>query len=154
MPYILGRRRSEDVQISRTEDECVEHLSDERHAFARQQRPETHAASSPSALLFEWIAHISMSFDDVCETSPRIWKRLNPILGTKGRVRRLHSNRLAACCRRVRVQIVVSAPCARAILGIDGWRSEDGLTRFVARFGSSRWKQQRSGAITWMVMRF
>lgn len=26
------------------------------------------------------MAHISMSFDDVCETSPRMWKRLNCIM--------------------------------------------------------------------------
>jgi hypothetical protein len=39
MPHIFGRRRSENVQVSRTEDECVEHLSDERHTFERKQRP-------------------------------------------------------------------------------------------------------------------
>jgi hypothetical protein len=31
----------------------------------------------PSALLLEWIAHIRMSFDDVCETSPSMRKTLN-----------------------------------------------------------------------------
>jgi hypothetical protein len=35
---------------------------------------------SPSALLLRWMAHIRMSFDDVCETSPRMWKALNPIV--------------------------------------------------------------------------
>jgi hypothetical protein len=35
---------------------------------------------SPSALLFEWIAHIKISLEAVCEISPRVWKMLNPML--------------------------------------------------------------------------
>jgi hypothetical protein len=103
---------------------------------------------TPSALLFEWIAHISMSFDEVCETSPRMWKRLNPMLGAKGRVRRLHSNRLAACCRLVGVQIEVFGTCVPGRLSVvkDG-NMRDDPTRVVARFGSSRWKRQRYRAI-------
>ena len=78
MPDILCRRRREYIKVSCAEDECVENLGDERDAYARKLPPRLrNRADSPSALLFEWMAHISMSFDDVCDTSPRMWKRLN-----------------------------------------------------------------------------
>lgn len=77
------------------------------------------------------------------------------MLGTKGRVRRLHSNRLAACCRRIGVQIEVSAPACPCDCCVtkdgDVW---DDPTRAFARFRSSRWKRQSHRAIAWMVMRF
>lgn len=38
----------------------------------------------PSALLLEWMAHIKMSLDVVCDTSPRMWKTLNFILQSGG----------------------------------------------------------------------
>lgn len=36
MPAILGRRRSEDIEISRAEDKRIEDLSDERDTCIRQ----------------------------------------------------------------------------------------------------------------------
>lgn len=78
----------------------------------------TSRTNAPSALLFECMAHINMSLEQVCETSPRMWKRLNCMFGTTGGVRRLHSNRPAACRRRVGVQSEVLALCAGAIGGL------------------------------------
>ena len=37
-------------------------------------------ANGPSALLLRWMAHIRISLDDVCETSPRMWNALNFML--------------------------------------------------------------------------
>jgi len=75
MPPIFGDGRAEDVEISRAENERVEDLGDEGYTFIRQpmlQASNGDKANSPSALLLECIAHISISFDDVCETSPRM----------------------------------------------------------------------------------
>jgi hypothetical protein len=35
------------------------------------------AGIGPSALLFECMAHVRISFDDVCDTSPKMWNMLN-----------------------------------------------------------------------------
>jgi DNA-directed RNA polymerase subunit RPC12/RpoP len=48
-------------------------------AASAMHQHQNRCSSSPSALLLEWMAHIKMSLDDVCETSPRMWKTLNPM---------------------------------------------------------------------------
>ena len=57
--------------------------------------------SAPSALLLACIAHIKISFDDVCDTSPRMWKRLNFIVGTKTATR-LQGSRLSLASWRAK----------------------------------------------------
>jgi len=75
MPPIFGDGGAEDIEISRAEDERVEDLGDEGYTCMRQPCCKLQVvirSNSPSALLLECIAHMSMSFDDVCETSPRM----------------------------------------------------------------------------------
>lgn len=78
---ILGCARGEDVEIASAKHEGIEGLGDERYTcYVLHQQPRhttERCASLPSELLLECIAHIKMSFDDVCETSPRMWNKLN-----------------------------------------------------------------------------
>lgn len=83
VPAIGFGRCCEDVKISRAEDKCVEDLGDEGDTCLGQplnQGNKLRAANSPSALLFAWIAHIRIIFEDVCEMSPRMWNTLNPLI--------------------------------------------------------------------------
>lgn len=63
------------------------------------QHQDGRGASVPSALLLAWIAHIRMSLEDVCDTSPRMWKRLNFM--ARLAMQWLHSTRPVAWSRVV-----------------------------------------------------
>jgi hypothetical protein len=79
VPAICRCRGREDVEISRAENESIKSLCDERDTWRLRQLLYDGGGllSSPSALLLEWMAHIRMSFEDVCDTSPRMWNTLN-----------------------------------------------------------------------------
>jgi hypothetical protein len=79
VPAICRCRGREYVEISRTENESIKSLCDEGDTLRLRQLQHDRGRllSSPSALLLEWMAHIRMSFEDVCDTSPRMWNTLN-----------------------------------------------------------------------------
>lgn len=90
MGGIAAPARGEDVEVARAEDERIEGLREQGDACAvlvRQCWRRGRAGQgrhAPSELLLAWMAHIRISFDDVCETSPRMWKRLNRIAQRRG----------------------------------------------------------------------
>lgn len=100
---------------------------------------------SPSALLLEWMAHIRMSLDDVCDTSPRMWKRLNFMARGRG-----NEQQPAARCRPARLQARAGAGGgpAEGQRGAEGGRGGQSVTGGLR--GAMQARSAGSGARWWV----
>lgn len=103
MAKVLGHGVGEYVEVARAEDEGVEHLRDEGDTWEACQLGAAAAGTlAPSALLLAWIAHIRMSLETVCETSPRTWKTLKLMAAAAQPAAELTPGAEAGTGRRVR----------------------------------------------------
>jgi hypothetical protein len=97
----------------------------------------------PSALLLRWMAHIRMSFDDVWETSPRMWNTLNFMVDCYTVQVGRHSTRARRLEAALRVSVAVLASGKERSNGGSGFQmalGDSGTMQMGVGEGGTMWR--------------